>query len=94
MNIYCVIPHIGCFSKGKIKMPFIMSGHQNNQICNNAVFIILTANHTHILDRLSWSYLIYTRYVEVFEDMVDCSILPRPYNEIYIKKSGKKTKII
>jgi hypothetical protein len=43
---------------------------------------------------LSWSYLIYTRYVEVFEDKFDCSILPRPYNEIYIKKSGKKTKII
>jgi hypothetical protein len=52
-----------------------MSDHQNNQICNNAVFIILTANHTHILDRFSWSYLMHTRYVEVFEDMVDCSIL-------------------
>jgi len=33
-----------------------MSGHQNNQICNSSVFIILTANHTHILDRFSWSY--------------------------------------
>ena len=79
-------------------MLFIMSGHQNNQICNNAAFIILKANHTHILDRLSWSYLMYTRYVEVFENMVDCSILckqlPRPYNENYIKKSGKKPKII